>query len=177
MLLSPVEKEPAEISAQPKPVAPLSPLEMEVIDFFVQISLLLGQPKSLAEIYGLLFISERPLALEDVIERLHMSRGGASQGLKFLRTAGALRTAYVPGARRMHYEPVAELRKLVTRFLQERIVPQLDNSGVRLERIMDLLKQLSPEDRVRVNGRIKMLQSWQKNSRRVLPLLVKILGM
>jgi len=37
--------------------APLSGLETEIIDFFVSLSRLLGQPRSLAEIYGLLFIS------------------------------------------------------------------------------------------------------------------------
>ena len=41
----------------PGPAAPLSPLETEIIDLFVQVSRLLGQPRSLAEIYGLLFIS------------------------------------------------------------------------------------------------------------------------
>src|SRR2546421_11520943 len=90
--------------------APLSPLETEIIDLFVQVSHLLGQPRSLAEIYGLLFISARPLAMDDLIERLQMSKGSASQGLKFLRSVGAVRPVYVPGERRVHYEAVAELR-------------------------------------------------------------------
>src|SRR6266478_6924145 len=110
-----------------KSQAGLSPLETEIIDFFVELSRLLGQPRSLAEIYGLLFISAHPLAMDDVIERLRLSKGSASQGLKFLRNMGAVRMVYVPGDRRVHYEAVAELRNLATRFLRDQIVPHLEN--------------------------------------------------
>src|SRR5882724_4174156 len=102
-----------------KPQAGLNPLETEIIDFFFQLSRLLGQPRSLAEIYGLLFISARPLAMDHLIERLNLSKGSASQGLKFLRNIGAIKTVYVAGDRRAHYEAVAELRNLVTRFLRD----------------------------------------------------------
>src|SRR5881392_2903241 len=80
--------------------AGLNPLETEIIDFFVQLSRLLGQPRSLAEIYGLLFISARPLSMDDLIERLQLSKGSASQGLKFLHSLGAIHMVYVPGDRR-----------------------------------------------------------------------------
>ena len=79
MILALEEKGPARLAKGPKPAARLSPLETEIIDFFVQLSRLLGQPRSLAEIYGLLFISARPLAMDDLIECLQLSKGSASQ--------------------------------------------------------------------------------------------------
>jgi HTH-type transcriptional regulator, glycine betaine synthesis regulator len=176
MIVAIEEKELAQTVTSPAPAPRLSPLETEVIDFFVQLSRLLGQPRSLAEIYGLLFISGRPLAMDDLIERLLLSKGSASQGLKFLRNIGAVRTVYVAGERRVHYEAVAELRNLATRFLRDQIVPHLDNGQARLERIAEMIGQLPAEERVRVNGRVRMLQSWGRNGRRFLPLVVKILG-
>jgi HTH-type transcriptional regulator, glycine betaine synthesis regulator len=176
MLVPLVEKEtPSTGPARPL-AAQLTPLETEIIDFFVQLSRVLGQPRSLAEIYGLLFISARPLAMDDLIERLQLSKGSASQGLKFLCGIGAARTVYVPGERRTHYEAVAELRNLATRFLRDQVVPHLDNGQARLERIADILKQLPLAERARINGRVKMLQSWERQSRRFLPLLVRIMG-
>src|SRR5438105_4773740 len=160
----------------PGPAAPLSQLETEVIDLFVQLSRLLGQPRSLAEIYGLLFISAQPLAMDDLIERLGMSKGSASQGLKFLHNLGAVRTVYVPGDRRTHYEAVAELRNLVSRFLRDQIVPHLDSGQEQLGRIAGLVRQLPAADRLRINGRITMLQSWGKRGRRFLPVVLKIMG-
>src|ERR1043166_4428318 len=158
------------------PHLPLTALETEIIDLFVQVSRVLGQPRSLAEIYGLLFISAQPLAMDDLIERLQLSKGSASQGLKFLRNLGAVKMVYVPGDRRVHYEAVAELKNLVTRFLRDQIVPQLETGQASLDRIAGMVKQLPAEQRARLNGRVTMLQSWAKRGRRFLPMLVKILG-
>jgi DNA-binding transcriptional regulator GbsR (MarR family) len=176
MLLAINEKEPEKKNGEQKPFAQLNPLETEIIDLFVQVSHLLGQPRSLAEIYGLLFISARPLAMDDLIERLRISKGSASQGLKFLRNVGAVRSVYVAGERRVHYEAVAELRNLTTRFLRDQIVPHLNSGQERLERIAGMVRQLPANERARVNGRVTMLQSWGKRGKRFLPLVVKILG-
>ena len=176
MILAVQEKEPGKVAQPPAPAARLSLLETEIIDFFVQLSRLLGQPRSLAEIYGLLFISGRPLAMDDLIERLQLSKGSASQGLKFLRNIGAVRTIYVAGDRRVHYEAVAELRNLATRFLRDHIVPHLDNGQARLERIAEMIGQLPEAERSRVSRRVVMLQSWERNARRFLPLVVRMLG-
>lgn len=176
MILAREQKGATRFVQAPKAAARLSPLETEIIDFFVQISRMLGQPRSLAEIYGLLFISARPLAMNDLIERLQLSKGSASQGLKFLRNLGAVRMVYVAGERRVHYEAVAELRNLAIRFLRDQIVPHFDNGQARLERIAEMVRQLPLGQRARINGRVKMLQSWGRNGRRFLPLVVKILG-
>ena len=176
MILAAEAKQPDLDIHQEKPAARLNPLQTEVIELFVELSRLLGQPRSLAEIYGLLFISARPLAMDDLIECLQLSKGSASQGLKYLRNIGAVRIVYVAGDRRAHYEAVAQLRNLATRFLRDQIVPHLDSGQARLERIGAMVKQLSSEDRARVHGRVKMLQSWERNGRRFLPLVVRILG-
>jgi len=175
MFTAPGLREPVRAPEEQKSLPRLSPLETEIIDLFVQLSRLLGQPRSLAEIYGLLFISARPLAMDDLIERLQLSKGSASQGLKFLRNVGAVRTVYVAGERRAHYEAVAELRNLTTRFLRDQIVPHLDSGQARLERIAGMVKQLPSGERARINGRVAMLQSWGRRGKRFLPLVVKIL--
>jgi HTH-type transcriptional regulator, glycine betaine synthesis regulator len=156
--------------------APLNGVESEIIGLFVQIARVIGLPRSVGEIYGLLFITARPMAMDDLIERLGISKGSASQGLKFLRGAGAIQLVYVPNDRRMHFEAVAELRNLVVRFLRDQLVPNLDTSLSRLDRITGLVKALPSEERARVAPRVTMLQSWQKKTRRFLPLVVKLLG-
>jgi DNA-binding transcriptional regulator GbsR (MarR family) len=154
----------------------LAPHEREVIDIFVRLSRVLGQPRSLGEIYGLLFISPQPLAMDDLMERLELSKGSASQGLKFLRSLGAVRPVELPGARRVHYEAVAELRNLAGRFLREKIEPHLGQGEERLEKLTQMLAELPEEHREHADRRITMLRSWSKNSRRVLPLVVRVLG-
>jgi DNA-binding transcriptional regulator GbsR (MarR family) len=161
--------------APQRSAARLSPLETEVIDLFVQLSRAIGQPKSLGEIYGLLFISAQPMAMDDLIERIQLSKGSASQGLKFLHSVGAVKMIYVAGDRRTHYQAVAELRNLLARFLRDHILPQLDGGQERLKRIAATARQLPAEEHSRVNARISMLQSWERKGRRFLPLVVKMM--
>ncbi len=156
--------------------APLEPVEIEVIQFFVQFSRALGQPRSMAEIYGLLFVSHRPLAMDTLTERLHLSKGSASQGLKYLAELGAVRTVYLAGERRIHYEAVAELRNLAGRFLRQQILTHFADSETRLARMAAEARQLSGQQRKHVNARVKLLRSWGRNGRRVLPFVLKILG-
>ena len=169
------QKEPANGRRNVAP-APLTELEAEVIGLFVQLSRALGLPRSLAEIYGLLFISASPLAMDDLIERLDLAKGTASQGLKFLRNIGAIKMVYVSGSRREHYEAVAELRNLVSRFLRDQIVPHLDGGLDRIEHIAGLAKHLPAAEQARVGSRIALLQSWGKKSRKFLPVIAKVLG-
>ena len=154
----------------------LEPVEIEAINLFVQFSRALGQPRSYAEIYGLLFISERPLSMDELMERLNLSRGSASQGLKFLEDLGAVRTVYLPGERRTHYQAIAELRNMAGRFLSQQILPHFHGSTERLDQIGSNLSKLPVERRKHVQARVKLLRSWVQNGRRVVPFVLKMLG-
>jgi DNA-binding transcriptional regulator GbsR (MarR family) len=157
-------------------VAPLNPVEVEVIHLFVQLSRALGQPPSVAEIYGLLFVSPRPLPQDEFYDRLNLSKGTASQGLRYLLDLGAVRMVYVAGDRRVHYEAVAELRNLAGRFLRQQILTNFEDSGTRLDRIAVEAQKLPDEERKFAVARVRMLKSWEKNVKRVLPLVLAILG-
>lgn len=156
--------------------SPLEPVEIEAIQLFVQFSRALGQPRSVAEIYGLLFVSHQPLAMDTLIERLNLSKGSASQGLKYLEELGAVRTVYVAGERRIHYAAVAELRNLAGRFLRQQILTHFADSETRLARMTAEVPKLSGEQRKHVGARIKLLRSWERNGRRVVPFVLKMLG-
>ena len=176
MLIDVDPKKNARNPRRPAASPALNTIESEVVGFFIQLSRVVGLPRSVGEIYGLLFISARPLAMEDLIERLGISKGSASQGLKFLRDASAIQMVYVPTDRRIHYEAVTELRSLVARFLSGKIIPHLDTSLSRLDRLSGMARQLSAQERGRVIARITMLRSWQERIREFLPMLVEMIG-
>ena len=143
-------------------------MEAEVIGLFVQLSRLFGQPRSYAEIYAVLFMSPQPMTMDELIERLGISKGSASQGLGFLRKAGAIKPVLIPGRRPTHYEAVAELRQLALGFLQGQILPQVQDSQSRLSQIVGMAESLPAEERSRAGRRIAMLQSLGQTGRSVL---------
>ena len=167
---------PQATTASETGIVPLNPLEVEIIQTFVQLSRALGQPRSVAEIYGLLFSSPRPLPQDAFTERLNLSKGSACQGLRYLLELGAVRTVCVAGERRMHYEAVAELRNLVSRFLRQQVLANFEDSGARLDRIAAAAKNLSEAEGEFALNRLKLLKSWSKNVRRIMPVLLVLLG-
>ena len=52
----------------------LSELDIEAIEMFISFFKLIGLPKSVGEIYGLLFVAPRPLSMEDLMDRLQIRR-------------------------------------------------------------------------------------------------------
>lgn len=154
----------------------LSEFEHATIEVFVRIAQLLGIPKSIGEIYGLLFVSARPLSFEGVIEKLAMSKGSASQGLKVLRGIGAVRLTYVAGDRRDHYLAETGLRKLAAGVLREKLEPHLISSEDRLLRLRALLDTTPVSDRELLSERIQTLRGWQQKTKSLLPLVMTALA-
>jgi len=149
----------------------LSTFEHEIIEIFVRAAQLLNLPKSIGEIYGLLYASEAPLALDQIVDSLRISKGSASQGLRFLNNLGAVRKVYVPGDRRDHFEAEDRLRRLGEGLLRERVQPHLESGAERLNRLESLSADASPH----LKERFAKLQRWHTRAKRLMPLARRIL--
>lgn len=157
-------------------LAPRAELESEVLEFFVRAAQLLGQPRSLGEIYGLLYLSSEPLSMEQIVQRLEISTGSVSQGLKQLRAFRAVRTAYVAGQRRDFFVAEQELRRVVSGFVQEEIKPHLDSGRERVERMNAALKQIAAgEEKEHLEQRIHKLEKLHGLSGKLLPIMLRFL--
>ncbi|NJM38020.1 MAG: hypothetical protein HC845_09300 [Akkermansiaceae bacterium] len=155
----------------------LDPLELQVVEFFVDGVRVLGLPRSIGEIYGLLFISQAPLSLDDLVQRLKISKGSASQGLRMLKGLGAVREVENTTERRTHYEPAVELKRLVGGFIREQIRPHMDSGKTKLSLLAQTIEKIDDSDRRKFSAdRVKRLDQWMSRGRKVLPVLQKLLG-
>jgi HTH-type transcriptional regulator, glycine betaine synthesis regulator len=163
--------------------------ERECICFFEEALQVFGVPRSVAQIYGLLYASPSPLSFSDIVERLGISKGSASQGLQLLRALGAIRVATSAGLlafpgraaavpespRREYYEPELSLRKLVSGVLQERIAPLAASGAEHLTRLRSMAAE-ADEGGEFYQQRVKQLETWRRRLRTVLPVLGALLG-
>lgn len=146
------------------------------MEFFVRAAQLLGQPRSIGEIYGLLYLSPEPLSMDNIVTRLNISTGSASQGLKQLRAFRAVRTTYVPGQRRDFFVAEEELRKVFSGFVQEEIKPHLDSGRERIDRMNAALQEIADVDeKEALEKRIHRLEKLHGLSRKLLPLMTRFL--
>ncbi len=164
------------LAEAPKPNASrLSDLEVESIEMFINFLRLLGWPKSVGEIYGLLFVSSQPLAMDAIMDRTGMSLGAASQGLKLLREFGAVRTVYMPGERKDHYIASGELSRFATSYIEEELLPRMRTAQERIKRMERMMQSLPETDRQLPAERIDRLKYWLGKGQKVVPWLVKFL--
>jgi len=157
----------------------LDPLERQVVDVFVDGVRVLGLPRSIGEIYGLLFVSQAPLSLDDLVCRLNISKGSASQGLRMLKSLGAVSEANGNGnaERRTYYEPAVELKRLVGGFIREQIRPHLESGKNKIGRLVETAREVTDaEQRKFLSERVNRLERWMRSGSRVLPILQRILG-
>ena len=151
------------------------------MELFTEVVQVFGVPKSVGQIYGLLFSSPEPLSFSDIVERLEISKGSASQGLQFLRSLSAIHIAEnsplsigTEASRREYYEPELSLRKLVSGILQERVSPLAMIGKRRLDRMRELADRSDGNDFYL--DRAKQLNTWRRRLEAVLPVLSALLG-
>lgn len=155
----------------------LDPWERQVVAIFVDGVRVLGLPRSIGEIYGLLFISESSLSLDDLVRRLQISKGSASQGLRLLKSLGAVREAEGGVERRTYYEPAIELKRLAGGFIREQIRPHLESGKTKIGRLAITTRDIDdPVRRKFLSERVERLETWMRRGGKVLPVLQKLLG-
>lgn len=165
------------MSAQDSHPKGIPAIDDRLLAYFQDGVKVLGLPKSVGEIYGTLYISPNPLTMLDLVDRLGISKGSASQGLKMLRTLGAVREVEHDNDRKTYFRADIELKKLVGGFIREEIRPHLKSGKEKLNTLHKEAQNIKdPELRKFYDERIDRLERWSGKANLVLPLLQKFLG-
>ena len=143
-------------------------LEREIISFWVQLAAVLGYPRSIGEIFGLIFLSEAPLSADDLVDRLGISRSGAGQGLKALLDIGAIKPVHVLATRKEHYQTQTDLGVLVKLLLNARILPKLEELAQQRATLDAAVRAQGPAHLVQ---RFDKLDRWRSKTSPLLSLL------
>ena len=161
----------------PRTASRITPAEREVVEFFVHIGRYLSLPRSVGEIYGILFATGGTMTLDELVRRLGISKGSASQGLRLLRGVGAVRVSYRPGDRKDHYAAEVELPNLLRGFMRDQLSVRMNHANERLVRLLDVVEDPSNGAPDGLTDRVERLASWQKKAKRLVPLVSTFLKM
>ena len=146
--------------------------EDSILNLCVKLCSILGLPKSIGLIYGAVFVSTRPIEAGEICKNLKISRGSVSQGLKFLKELGAIRSEGLSGNRAEHFVTEDHLRKAVETFVTKKIGPAFDELGgevVRLEK--DPNNNLPTE----LKEKLETIRRWHSHGQLLLPLVTGFL--
>ena len=159
-----------------------SEYESGLVDIFADLAELFGNPKSYGQIYGLLFANENPLSMEDIAQRLDISQGSISQGLRQLEAFGAITKERNNGSRQALYTAKLEMKLLISGFLKERVIPRLESTESRVLALRNSLTTPSLKSQTQVSAlssalfRLDRVAKWHRSARTLLPIARKIIG-
>jgi DNA-binding transcriptional regulator GbsR (MarR family) len=140
----------------------------EVAEIFGDIAVFWGFTRTQGRIYGLLFLSPRPLGHRDIQQRLGISAGSTSMTLSSLVHWGVLRR------RDRAYEPETDMWKVITGVFRRREKEQVDRAIERIDRVVSTLGAEPPSDAVRFAlGRAEQLRDFFRLGRRFLEAFVR----
>ncbi|MCF1190684.1 ArsR family transcriptional regulator [Mangrovimonas sp. AS39] len=98
-----------------------------------------GINKAMAQIQALLFISTKPLSMEDIMEELKISRGNTSMNLRQLMDWGIVTKEIIPGERKEYFTTEKDVEELARHIAKER-------SRRELKPVLKVLKEVSNID-------------------------------
>ncbi len=145
--------------------------EAAIVEFFVEAADLLGVPKSVAAIYGVIFAAPQPVSFSEIEASLEISKGSISQGLRVLQEVGAIKEVSAASDRAELFVPDLELRKLALRFMEQRLAKHLTPGA---ERIGELKRAVPAANKVaakELTRRLQSLQDWHTRVRQLLPVV------
>lgn len=104
-----------------------------------------------AQLYAVLYLSDKPLSLDELVERLKASKGNISLNIRALEEWGAVKNIWVKGSRKDYYEVDPDIRKVVSNKLksavEKRIAQVSDMMGSFKELIQSAEGEMSDEDK------------------------------
>ncbi len=90
---------------------------------------------TVGQIYGLLYMSEDPVSLNEMVEKLGISKGSASVNIRILESWGAVRKVWVDNSRKDYYEANPDTLRIIGNRLKEGLKKRLGEAKQRLSSV------------------------------------------
>lgn len=104
----------------------ISPTEQKFILHWGEMGTRWGVNRTVAQIHALLYLAERPLPADDIVEVLGVARSNVSNSLKELQSWKLVRVTHVLGDRRDHFVALQDVWEIFRVILEERKRREID---------------------------------------------------
>jgi DNA-binding transcriptional regulator GbsR (MarR family) len=127
-------------------------VQNSMLDGLGQLADYFGFSKVMGQLYGALLLSPEPLSLDDLMEKLDISKASVSMNLRTLEHMGMVRQVWVRGGggRRKYYEAETDFWQIISNILSGREMRDVDRAlsvmEHDVERLSKGMSQMSTED-------------------------------
>ncbi|MDX1992973.1 MAG: helix-turn-helix domain-containing protein [bacterium] len=113
-----------------------------MLDGLSQLADYFGFSKVMGQLYGALLLSPEPLSLDDLMDRLSISKANVSMNMRTLEHMGMVRQVWLRGksGRRKYYESETDFLQIITNILSGREMRDVERA---LEVLQENVQRLS----------------------------------
>ncbi len=138
-----------------------------MLDGLGQLADYFGFSKVFGQLYGALLLSSEPLCLDDLMERLDISKASVSMNMRTLEHMGMVRQVWVRGGsgRRKYYEAETDFWQIIRNILSgremrdvERALNVMEDNSKRLSAAMDKMTDQDRQQALLYLDRINEMQ-------------------
>jgi DNA-binding transcriptional regulator GbsR (MarR family) len=146
-----------------------------------QLSDYFGFSKVMGQLYGALLLNKEPLSLDDLMERLNISKASVSMNLRTLEHLGMVRQVWLHGrgGRRKYYEAETDFLQLIANILKSREMRDLDRAlhimQENIERLNESMPQMNETEKEVADVYIDRISHMQTTFRFAQTLIASIL--
>ena len=169
----------AQDTSEKTKAKPLPRVRLELVDVFGRMAQALSFPRSVGEIYGLLYLAPEPMSAPEIAAALSISKGSVSTGTRQLLALGCIHKVWLQEERKDYFEAVLELGDLVRSAYDRIFKVRAQNAERRLKDMVEALdeekEELSPEEHALIKERLARLVKLQGRAKQFLPLLERLI--
>jgi DNA-binding transcriptional regulator GbsR (MarR family) len=143
----------------------LPPLIQSFVLHFGEMGSRWGINRTVGQIYAVLFVADRPLHADDLVEMLGLSRGGVSMGLKELQSWNLVQLRHLPNDRRDHFTTPDDVWAIMRTLVEERKKREIDPTLTVLRELLlatprDATEQHAQGRMSAMHDQIELLTAW-----------------
>jgi DNA-binding transcriptional regulator GbsR (MarR family) len=94
---------------------------------------------------------DEPLSLDEITNRLKVSKGNVSVNIRILENWGAVTKVWVKGSRKDHYKANLDIEKIIFGKIKQAVTKRLDEVSHMIEEFKSIVssgqKEFSPEEK------------------------------
>ena len=130
----------------------LGTVHESMLDGLGQLSDYFGFSKVMGQMYAAMLLSDKPLCLDDLVERLDISKANASMNMRTLENLGMVRQVWVRGSggRRKFYEAETDFWTIITNILKGREMRDVDRAlsvmNANIQRLQSAMPEMGESD-------------------------------
>ena len=103
-------------------------------------------PRILGQLYALLYINEEPISMDEITDKLNVSKGNVSVNIKILEGWGAVKKVWVKGSRKNFYTANSDIWQIFRERLEEAFKKRMERTAGSLDNIKEKISGMNTSE-------------------------------